>query len=159
MSDNTNSRVEWMISSDSHIIEPPDLWRERVDASFRERAPRVERDPKTGGDWWVIDGKRSMSFLGIQTGDRFEKDATELVTEARFDDVREAAYTPRRFLDENREDGVLGSVIYPSQALLAYSIDARLPSGRGRRCRLQRRARDASLASSNCCVELNPSES
>jgi predicted TIM-barrel fold metal-dependent hydrolase len=114
--------VDWMISSDSHIIEPPELWSERIDVPFRDRAPRVERDPSSGGDWWVIDGKRSMSFLGVQTGDRFEKDATELVTEARFDDVREAAYTPRRYLDENFEDGVLASVIYPSEALLAYSI-------------------------------------
>jgi len=114
--------TDWMISSDSHIVEPPDLWTERIDASFRERAPRVVRDQSSGSDWWVIDGKRSMSFLGAQTGDRFEKDATELVTVARFEDVREGAYMPRKYLDENLEDGVLGSVIYPSEALLAYSI-------------------------------------
>ncbi len=122
MSETTATAVDWMISSDSHIIEPPDLWTERIDAPFRERAPRVVRDPESGGDWWHIDGKRSMSFLGVQTGDRFEKDATELVTESRFDDVREAAYTPRRYIDENQQDGVLGSTIYPSEALLAYSI-------------------------------------
>ena len=83
-----------MISSDSHLIEPPDLWTERVDADFRERAPRVVREQ--GGDWWYIDGKRSMSFLGVQTGDRFEKDATELITEARFEQVRPAALEPAR---------------------------------------------------------------
>ena len=63
-----------------------------------------------------------MSFLGAQTGDRFEKDATELITAAKFEDVRSAAYDPRRYLDENRSDGVLGQVIYPSEALLAFSI-------------------------------------
>ena len=122
MSEPTETTIDWMISSDSHIIEPPDLWTERIDAPFRERAPQVVRDPESGGDWWHIDGRRSMSFLGVQTGDRFVKDATELVTESRFDEVREAAYTPRRYLDENQQDGVLGSVIYPSEALLAYSI-------------------------------------
>lgn len=121
MSDAANA-IDWMISSDSHIVEPPDLWTKRVDAPFRDRAPVVVRDPKNGSDWWVIDGKRSMSFLGVQTGDRFVKDATELITKASFEDVREGAYTPSRYLEENLEDGVLGSVIYPSEALLAYSI-------------------------------------
>ena len=67
---------------------------ERIDREFRERAPQVRRED--GGDWWYIDGRRSMSFLGVQTGDRFEKDATELITAARWEDVRPAAYDPRR---------------------------------------------------------------
>ncbi len=112
--------VDWMISSDSHVIEPPDLWTERIDARYRGREPRVVRDGDD--DWWTIDGQRSMSFLGVQTGDRFEKDATELITAASFDDVRPAAYDPARYLEENAEDGVMGSVVYPSEALLAYSI-------------------------------------
>ena len=116
----TSDRSEWMISSDSHIIEPPDLWTERIDARFRGREPRVERE--ADGDWWTIDGQRSMSFLGVQTGDRFEKDATELITAAKFEDVRPAAYDPAAYLEENAEDGVMGSVIYPSEALLAYGI-------------------------------------
>ena len=66
-----------LISSDSHVVEPPDLWTTRIARRFRERAPRVQRE--SDGDWWYIDGKRSMSFLGVQTGDRFHKDATELI--------------------------------------------------------------------------------
>ncbi len=112
--------VPFMLSSDSHIIEPPDLWTQRIDPDFAERAPQVR--PIDGADFWFIDGKPSMSFLGAQTGDRFEKDATELITAAKFEDVRSAAYDPRRYLDENQSDGVLGQVIYPSEALLAFSI-------------------------------------
>jgi hypothetical protein len=93
-----------MISSDSHLIEPPELWTERVDADFRERAPRVVREE--GGDWWYIDGKRSMSFLGVQAGDRFEKDATELITEARVEQVRAAAFDPALYVQENQTDDV-----------------------------------------------------
>ncbi|MBK7948553.1 MAG: amidohydrolase [Deltaproteobacteria bacterium] len=109
-----------LISSDSHIIEPPDLWTERIDRGYRDRAPHVVREEK--GDWWVMDGKHSMSFLGIQTGDRFEKASSELVIEAHFEDVRPAAYDPKRYVEENREDGVEASVIYPSEAMLLYSI-------------------------------------
>jgi predicted TIM-barrel fold metal-dependent hydrolase len=109
-----------MLSSDSHIIEPPSLWVDRIDPAYRDRAPQVVEEET--GDFWYIDGQKSMSFLGVQTGDRFEKDATELTTVSRFEDVRPASYDPARYIAENRTDGVVGSVIYPSEALLAYSI-------------------------------------
>ncbi len=109
-----------MISSDSHIIEPPTLWTDRIDKTYRDRAPKVVQEEE--GDFWFIDGQKSMSFLGVQTGDRFEKDATELRTVARFEDVRPASYEPALYIEENRQDGVIGSVIYPSEALLSYSI-------------------------------------
>ena len=110
-----------MISSDSHIIEPPDLWTERVtDGPMAERVPQVRRE--TGGDWWYIDGRRSMSFLGFQAGNRFDQDPTKLRIEASFDEVRPGAYDPEKFIADNRTDGVAASVIYPSEALLAYSI-------------------------------------
>ncbi|MGE4652569.1 MAG: amidohydrolase family protein [Myxococcota bacterium] len=112
--------LEALVSSDSHIVEPPDLWTSRMRGDFAERAPRVVSEES--GDWWYIDGKRSMSFLGVQTGDRFEKDARELIIEARWEDVRAGAHDPRAFIEENAGDGVVASVIYPSEALLAYAI-------------------------------------
>ena len=41
--------VAWMLSSDSHVMEPPDLWR-GAPPQFAHIAPRVE----FGGDadWW-----------------------------------------------------------------------------------------------------------
>ena len=30
-----------VLSSDSHVFEPPDLWQTRIDAAFRDRAPEV----------------------------------------------------------------------------------------------------------------------
>ena len=53
--------LEALVSSDSHIVEPPDLWTSRMRGDFAERAPRVVSEDT--GDWWYIDGKRSMSFL------------------------------------------------------------------------------------------------
>ena len=32
-----------ILSSDSHVFEPPDLWQTRIDAALRDRAPRIER--------------------------------------------------------------------------------------------------------------------
>ena len=33
-----------LISADSHVNEPGDLWVERIDKQFRDRAPRVVED-------------------------------------------------------------------------------------------------------------------
>jgi hypothetical protein len=43
-----------MLSSDTHVIEPPDLWTSRVSPEYRDQAPRVER--VDDADWWIIDG-------------------------------------------------------------------------------------------------------
>ena len=32
-----------ILSSDLHAFEPPDLWQTRIDAPFRDRAPRIQR--------------------------------------------------------------------------------------------------------------------
>jgi predicted TIM-barrel fold metal-dependent hydrolase len=37
-----NASSELLISSDSHVIEDPDLWVQRLPAAFRDRAPRYE---------------------------------------------------------------------------------------------------------------------
>jgi acyl-CoA thioesterase FadM len=44
-----------IISADSHITEPPDTYTARIDARFRDRAPRLIHDAKRG-DLFVIDG-------------------------------------------------------------------------------------------------------
>jgi hypothetical protein len=50
-----------VLSSDSHVFEPPDLWRSRIDAAFRDRAPRIERID--GGDMsWL---RRIRSSPGL----------------------------------------------------------------------------------------------
>jgi predicted TIM-barrel fold metal-dependent hydrolase len=108
----------WVVSSDSHIVEPPDLWERHGDQSLGDRLPRVVSEGD--GDWWYVDGMKTLSFLGIQTGDRFEKDATELRTTATFGEVRPAAYDPTAYVAENESDGIWGSVIYPSQGLMLF---------------------------------------
>jgi len=113
--------VDWkLLSSDSHIVEPPDLWTERMDQAFRDRAPRVVSEPD--GDWWMIARARGHSFQGgAQVGKRFDR-PEELRPAARFSEVRPGAYQPAEFLRENEEDGVWGSVIYPTAGLQLFRV-------------------------------------
>ncbi|HEY2106139.1 MAG TPA: hypothetical protein VGH29_10175, partial [Candidatus Binataceae bacterium] len=43
-----------MVSADSHVVEPPNLWVERVDQRYRERAPRIVSEPDS--DYLVCEG-------------------------------------------------------------------------------------------------------
>jgi hypothetical protein len=36
-----------LVSADSHVVEPPDLWAERLPRALRDGAPRARRDPRT----------------------------------------------------------------------------------------------------------------
>ena len=50
-----------IISADSHVFEPPDLWTSRIEPKFKERAPRV--DHQDGEDWWFCDGLKIDSLV------------------------------------------------------------------------------------------------
>lgn len=113
-----------VVSSDSHIIEPPDVWAP-LERLLGDRAPRVVSE--ADGDWWYVDGKKTMSFLGINVGKRFEVDSHALRTSGVFSDVTPGASDPDRYLEANEADGVWASVIYPSQGLVLYSVpDSRI---------------------------------
>ncbi len=43
MSPSSAPRRYRLISADSHVNEPPDLWVKRVPEALRDRAPRIER--------------------------------------------------------------------------------------------------------------------
>ena len=82
-----------VISSDSHIIEPEDLWDKHIDKEFRERGPRLLHEGEN--DQWICDGLR-FGAIGInqQAGVRFED--PEKLTSQRLDGRQclKAASTP-----------------------------------------------------------------
>src|SRR5688572_25418479 len=40
-----------IISVDDHVIEPPELWFDRLSAKYRNNGPRVERTKASHGKW------------------------------------------------------------------------------------------------------------
>jgi hypothetical protein len=67
-----------VLSSDSHVFEPPDLWTKRIDAAFRDRAPRMVR--VDGADEIVVEQGQVLSGIGLLSnpGVRFEAPETDL---------------------------------------------------------------------------------
>ena len=111
---------ELVLSSDSHVFEPPDLWTTRIDRAFRDRAPRLRR--VDGVDQLVVDDQ-FVSGIGLisNAGARF--DAPETISSAaRFEDVPRGGYDPEQHLGDMRQDGVAGEVLYPSQGLFYFKV-------------------------------------
>ena len=80
-----------VLSSDSHVFEPPDLWQSRIDAACRERAPRIER--LDGTDYVVVEADQILSGIGLisNAGARFEAPET-ISAQGRFEDVHRGGY-------------------------------------------------------------------
>ena len=55
-----------VISADSHVIEPGDLWLKYSDPAFRERAPRIVR--RDGTDHYEVEGGISLLSVPLASG-------------------------------------------------------------------------------------------
>jgi Amidohydrolase len=131
----TDLSLDWLISVDDYVLEPPHLWVDRVPAKDRERAPHliVEGDM----DCWVYDGKRhASSGLSAVAGQPKEEFSPEPVTyaetrpgcydpKARVDDMDRALFRDHVFgcfiddahgiasIDEIGEDNIMGEADHP----------------------------------------------
>jgi predicted TIM-barrel fold metal-dependent hydrolase len=117
-----------ILSSDSHVFEPADLWQTRIDAAFRDRAPRIQRID--GADQIVVEADQVLSGIGLisNAGARFEAPET-ISAHGRLEDVLSGGWDPAQHLKDMALDGVAGEVLYPSQGLFYYRLaDGRLMS-------------------------------
>lgn len=108
-----------VISSDSHVVEPPDVWTERMDKTkFGDRIPQlIEVD---GFDTWYTDNVKSGQVGAVtQAGLRFER-PEEIVQEGKFANVRPGGYIPSEHVKDMDIDGIYGGLVYPSVGLALY---------------------------------------
>src|SRR5215468_7134471 len=96
-----------LISADSHIVEPPDMYTGRIAPKFRDRVPKMERRKTPAGreyDAWVINDMQ-VGTLGavMQAGQRFE-DPSQIDFLGVWGVVRKEGYDARSLIVENEED-------------------------------------------------------
>jgi predicted TIM-barrel fold metal-dependent hydrolase len=98
--------LDWLVSVDDHVIEPANVWLDRVPAKYRDDAPRLVDDA------WVYDGRSvGTSGLSVTINKRKEEFTPNPVP---YSEMPEAAYDPvARIVDMDRA-GILGSLCFPS---------------------------------------------
>ena len=92
--------LDWVISVDDHIIEPADVWTDRMPARFRDEAPRLIS--KNGNEAWLFGGKRRSVFgLTAAAGKASEEFSIDPIPYA---EMRESCYnSTARIRDMDRK--------------------------------------------------------
>ena len=110
-----------VISSDSHVFEPPDLWTTRIDSEFKERAPHMRH--VDGLDRLFVEGDQFLAGIGLISGAgmRFEN-PEDIQHEGRFEDVHVGGYEPGEHIRDMKTDGVSAEILYPSQGLFYFRV-------------------------------------
>jgi predicted TIM-barrel fold metal-dependent hydrolase len=116
-------RTYRLISGDSHVNEPGDLWTQRVPEEFRDRAPRIDRFEE--GDAWVIEGVRDPINFGMNACAGLAPN--QMHAWSRFEDMRHGGYDPAARLAEMDRDGVDAEVLYPTPRLAQGVVATKEP--------------------------------
>lgn len=100
-----------IISAVDHVVEPPNLWTQRLSKSrFGDRIPHVEKR-SDGSDSWVIDGR---SFQLAETLNIGAVQTDRALPKTRWDDVPRATWDCGERLQAMDRDGVDVTVLYPT---------------------------------------------
>lgn len=105
-----------LISADSHINEPPDLWTERVPAKFKDRAPRmISMDD---GDAWIVEGAVDPLNFGMNVVGGMEPERhSPWITWHDVEELRPGGFRPSARVVDMEKDGVDFELLYPSPRL------------------------------------------
>jgi predicted TIM-barrel fold metal-dependent hydrolase len=107
----TELNLDWLISVDDHVLEPPNLWTGRLPSKDHDRAPHMEVD-STGMDYWVYDGKKlPSSGLSAVVGKSKEEFSPEPLA---YSDMRPGCYDAAARVEDMNTAGVLASLSFPS---------------------------------------------
>ncbi len=107
-----------IISADSHVVEPPNLWLDYIDRHFIDKAPRLVHQPDT--DLFYCEGARRLTFHTFASAGMRPEDVKE---KGRYHDViRPGAYDPDARLKDMTQDGVDAEVLYPSVSMTFFTI-------------------------------------
>lgn len=115
----TNSIIKKsIISADSHVMEPPGTYIDRIDHKYRDRAPHVVFTQERG-DTYLIDGMTDTVPMGlIAAAGKTAEELGQAAVKARFEDLHRGGWDPvARIADQDR-DGIYAEVIYPSVGML-----------------------------------------
>jgi len=110
MSTVTTIETPLLISVDDHVIEPPNLWVDKVPRSDRERVPHVVEED--GASIWLYEDVRiPIPGLFVQAG----RDQSEIVPELMsYEKMRPGYFDPGERAKDMDVDGVIASLCFPT---------------------------------------------
>jgi len=115
-----NGREYRIISSDSHTVEPPDLWEKWLEKKYLETAPKLVEDGD-GGHAWVYMGATTAEPLGLVTCVGTHPEELKWTGKRYGVNIHPSCYDGAERLKIMDIDGVDAEMLYPPQrAMLTF---------------------------------------
>jgi predicted TIM-barrel fold metal-dependent hydrolase len=124
------TEIPWIVSTDDHVVEPPDLWSSRLPARYRDVGPRIVLAPQgnpilDGGSyieapgtegkdvaWWFYEDHRySVKRLIAAAGYPADEITMDGVT---YDEMRPGCWQPAARLADMTANHVQASLCFPN---------------------------------------------
>jgi predicted TIM-barrel fold metal-dependent hydrolase len=111
--------MDALISADSHIIEPPDLWEKWLPKELVPLAPKLVKDEE-GGDAWLYNDGGAPAPLGLVTLTRNRPREELRWSGAKYATINQGNFEGTARVEEMLEDGVVAEVIYSPQRTMRH---------------------------------------
>jgi predicted TIM-barrel fold metal-dependent hydrolase len=111
-----------VISADSHVMEPADLWSTRLDRSLRDQAPTVVKNEDEPGYSFVAPGLPRQPVAGAFAAGKSGTDYKAHLEQAGYDAAHPGGWDPAARLDAQATDGVVSEVLYTTLGMRLYRM-------------------------------------
>lgn len=103
-----------VIDTDTHVVEPPDLWTSRLPARWGDLVPHVEWDEANAEEAWFVSGQRLAPVGGAAQAGWPEYPPLH---PRRWEDADPATWDAEARLARMDENGIHAQMLYPNVAL------------------------------------------
>src|SRR5216684_32199 len=111
-----------VISADSHMMEPPDLWQERLDNKYKDRAPRVIQGYEgKKGYFFVVEGIKPFPVAGGFAAGNKPEDLPK-AWEKGYEGARPSGWDPVERIKDQDIDGVHAEVLYTTLGMTLFGL-------------------------------------
>lgn len=114
-----------LISADSHVNEPANLWKERIEKRFKDRAPYMVDNPpgQPPGSYFILEGIPPVhQAQGIGAG-KTPEELPKFFEESTYEDVRPGGWDPAERIKDMDLDGVQADVIYTTLGFRIFHLE------------------------------------
>jgi predicted TIM-barrel fold metal-dependent hydrolase len=110
-----------LISADSHVNEPSDLWQTRLDRKFRDRAPHITKNEKGPGFLFVVPGVMVTQIAGGFAAGKSGHELKEHMAKG-YEAARPGGWDPAERIKDQDIDGVQAEVIYTTLGARLFGL-------------------------------------
>ena len=110
-----------IISADSHMMEPADLWQQRLDKKYRDQAPKVIKHPRKPTHIFVAPDIQPFPVAGGFGAGRSGQELKDHLNRG-YEAARPSGWDPVERLKDQDIDGVQAEVLYTTLGMPLFGL-------------------------------------